>query len=155
MTWYLSLVWGIFVMKLAWNWAQLPWIQPGIWYRVLLYEPWCLEVGWRGPCLCVQIISSWKNGIDYGYSNYAGCIFSWWKSCNEMYILYLNVIIIPRNTERVLIGTSGNTVTKPISYITLFSLFCSSIETLVTYWISHPYLTGVAAASMWPPFWLY
>ena len=64
----------------------------------------------------------------------------------------LSVIITPRNTESVLVGTSGNAVTKPISYIILFSQFCSNIETLFTYWTSHPYLTGLPQLSCGHPF---
>ena len=42
--------------------------------------------------------------------------------------------------------------TKPISSILLFSCFFTVIKTLVTYWISHSYLTGVTAAQLrWHP----
>ena len=42
----------------------------------------------------------------------------------------------------------GVGVTKPISSVPLFSEIFSMVKTHVCYWISHLYLTGVAAAQL-------
>ena len=44
--------------------------------------------------------------------------------------------------------SSGVGVTKPISSVPLISRFFTIVKTLVTYWISCSYLTGVAAAQL-------
>ena len=40
-------------------------------------------------------------------------------------------------------GGAGVGVTKPISPVSLFLLFFTIVDTLVAYWMSRPYLTGV------------
>ena len=42
----------------------------------------------------------------------------------------------------------GVGVTKPISFVPLFSLFFSIVKTNVSYWISGLYLAGVTAAQL-------
>ena len=47
------------------------------------------------------------------------------------------------------LSSSGVGVTEPISSIPLFSRFFTITKTLVTYWISPSYLTGVTTAVLW------
>ena len=48
----------------------------------------------------------------------------------------------------VISGGAGVGVTKPIFSVPLFPRFFTFVETLVAYWISRPYLTGVTTAQL-------
>ena len=80
--------------------------------------------------------------------------FKWFLSCVDAEMDYKFFIFCkPLPTLGTLVWCHaamgpGVGVTKPISYVPLFSEFFSVIKTHVAYWISHLYSTGVAAAQL-------
>ena len=57
------------------------------------------------------------------------------------------VMVLTKQGKQILVQAWG--VTKAISSVPLFSDFFSVVRTHASYWISHLYLTGVAAAQLW------
>ena len=86
--------------------------------------------------------STWTNG-----QHFAGDIFKCIFMTQNIYIYWYRLWFRPwLDTEYRQQAWVG--VTKPISSVPLISRFFTIVKTLVTYWTSCSYLTGVAAAQL-------
>ena len=131
-------------------------------------------VSWPDPY--VFMIHGWKvifvTSYMNSYSYFPGAVFlaALVPACEYWFIIffYLNPLLswtwtdswkqnktkqkkhqkIPQTSVAPRLANPGVGVTKPISSVPLFSKFFSTVKTHVSYWISHWYLAGVAAAQL-------